>query len=131
MSGTGTGPALALEVKQEQLEAIGPACSTLQQMAEAIRQGRTMADTAARAVHVASGDEGVAVLDRIRRWLPVLLALSANSPSGREPTAATRATATKRGAGGRRRDLPNSSNPLREYRRHVDYPASPRHLSPE
>jgi carboxylate-amine ligase len=33
-------------------------------------------------VHVAVGsaDEGVAVLDRIRPWLPVLLALSANSP---------------------------------------------------
>lgn len=33
-------------------------------------------------VHVAvdSPDEGVAVLDRIRSWLPVLLALSANSP---------------------------------------------------
>jgi glutamate---cysteine ligase / carboxylate-amine ligase len=123
----GTGPALALEVKQEQLEAVGPVCSTLQQMAEGIRQGRVMADTAARAVgaravalatsplactstlvpqqrylkmaakfhltlreqltcgfhvhvHIASGEEGVAVLDRIRRWLPVLLALSANSP---------------------------------------------------
>lgn len=125
--GTGTGPALALEVKQEQLEAVGPACSTLQQMAESILLGRVMADTAARAVgaravalatsplaatsslvpqqrylkmaarfhltlreqltcgfrvhvHVASGEEGVAVLDRIRRWLPILLALSANSP---------------------------------------------------
>jgi carboxylate-amine ligase len=31
-------------------------------------------------VGVASPDEGVAVLDRIRPWLPVLLALSANSP---------------------------------------------------
>jgi carboxylate-amine ligase len=33
-------------------------------------------------VHVAvnSGEEGVAVLDRIRPWLPLLLALSANSP---------------------------------------------------
>lgn len=31
-------------------------------------------------VEVASDDEGVAVLDRIRVWLPVLLALSANSP---------------------------------------------------
>lgn len=125
--GTGTGPALALEVKQEQLEAVGPACSTLQQMAEGIVLGRAMADTAARAVGaravalatspldctstlvpqqrylkmaarfhltlreqltcgfhvhvaVASGEEGVAVLDRIRRWLPILLALSANSP---------------------------------------------------
>jgi carboxylate-amine ligase len=31
-------------------------------------------------VEVASDDEGVAVLDRIRVWLPVLVALSANSP---------------------------------------------------
>ncbi|MFE6998479.1 glutamate--cysteine ligase [Streptomyces griseus] len=31
-------------------------------------------------VSVASEEEGVAVLDRIRPWLPVLLALSANSP---------------------------------------------------
>jgi glutamate---cysteine ligase / carboxylate-amine ligase len=31
-------------------------------------------------VEVSSDDEGVAVLDRIRPWLPVLLALSANSP---------------------------------------------------
>jgi carboxylate-amine ligase len=123
----GHGPVLALEVKQEQLEAVGPVCSTLEQLAEGIRQGRAMADAAARAVearavalatsplpctstlvqqqryqkmaarfhltlreqltcgfhvhvHVASGEEGVAVLDRIRRWLPVLLALSANSP---------------------------------------------------
>jgi YbdK family carboxylate-amine ligase len=31
-------------------------------------------------VQVDSGDEGVAVLDRIRIWLPILLALSSNSP---------------------------------------------------
>ena len=31
-------------------------------------------------VEVSSDDEGVGVLDRIRVWLPVLLALSANSP---------------------------------------------------
>ena len=31
-------------------------------------------------VGVESAEEGVAVLDRIRPWLPVLLALSANSP---------------------------------------------------
>lgn len=31
-------------------------------------------------VEVSSGEEGVAVIDRIRPWLPVLLALSANSP---------------------------------------------------
>lgn len=47
---TGQGPVLGLEVKQEQLEVVGPVCSTLQQMAQAIRQGRAMADTAARAV---------------------------------------------------------------------------------
>jgi carboxylate-amine ligase len=99
----------------------------LQELAAAIREGRALADKAARAagaravalatspiaatptllpeprylemaarfgltlkeqltcgfhVHVSviSGEEGVAVLDRIRVWLPVLLALSANSP---------------------------------------------------
>jgi carboxylate-amine ligase len=31
-------------------------------------------------VSIASAEEGVAVLDRIRVWLPILLALSANSP---------------------------------------------------
>ena len=31
-------------------------------------------------VEVASDEEGVAILDRIRTWLPVLLAVSANSP---------------------------------------------------
>jgi len=31
-------------------------------------------------VSIESHDEGVAILDRIRNWLPVLLALSANSP---------------------------------------------------
>jgi carboxylate-amine ligase len=31
-------------------------------------------------VRVDSEDEGVAVLDRIRPWLPVLLAMTANSP---------------------------------------------------
>jgi len=31
-------------------------------------------------VEIASREEGVAILDRIRPWLPVLLALSANSP---------------------------------------------------
>ena len=124
---SGKAPALALEVKQEQLEVVGPVCSTLQEMAEAIRAGRTLADEAARSmgaravalatspipvlptlvpdprylnmatrfgltlreqltcglhvhVHVTSGEEGVAVLDRIRVWLPVLLALSTNSP---------------------------------------------------
>jgi carboxylate-amine ligase len=31
-------------------------------------------------IGITSGEEGVAVLDRIRNWLPVLLAISANSP---------------------------------------------------
>src|SRR5919202_262981 len=31
-------------------------------------------------VGVADDDEGVAVIDRVRPWLPVLVALSANSP---------------------------------------------------
>ncbi|MFE6662564.1 glutamate--cysteine ligase [Streptomyces sp. NPDC057697] len=39
-------------------------------------------------VSVASDEEGVAVLDRMRTWLPVVLALSANSPfwQGRDTT---------------------------------------------
>jgi carboxylate-amine ligase len=42
-------------------------------------------------VGVSSPDEGVAVLDRIRPWLPALLALSANSPfwQGRDSTYAS------------------------------------------
>jgi carboxylate-amine ligase len=121
------GPALTLEVQQEQLEAVGPVCSTMQEMASAIREGRALADEAARSmgaravalatspipttpslvpqprylkmaaqfgltlkeqltcgfhvhVRINSEDEGVAVLDRIRVWLPIVLALSANSP---------------------------------------------------
>ena len=124
---TSGSPFLALEVQQEQLEAVGPVCSTLQEMVAGIREGRRLADEAARSVgaravavatspvpatptlvpqprflnmatrfgltlreqltcgfhvHVGitDGEEGVAVLDRIRVWLPVLLALSANSP---------------------------------------------------
>jgi len=121
------GPALTLEVQQEQLEAVGPVCHTLPELAAGIRAGRTLADEAAQSmgaravalatsplpttptlvpqprylnmaarfgltlqeqltcgfhVHVLinSPREGVAVLDRIRVWLPVVLALSANSP---------------------------------------------------
>lgn len=120
-------PALTLEVQQEQIEAVGPVCTTLEELEASVRRGRAMADEAARSVGVraaalatsplwanpsmvplprfqlmadrfgltfkeqltcgfhvhvgvASGEEGVAVLDRIRVWLPVLLALSANSP---------------------------------------------------
>jgi carboxylate-amine ligase len=122
-----TGPALTLEVKQEQIEAVGPVCSTMQELEAGIRAGRSLADAAAKKVgaraaalatspvaglptlvqqprylnmanrfgltlreqltcgfhvhvQVTSAEEGVAVLDRIRVWLPVLLALSANSP---------------------------------------------------
>lgn len=48
------------------------------------RFGRTMQEHLTCGLHVHVGvqspEEGVAVLDRIRPWLPVLLALSANSP---------------------------------------------------
>ncbi len=48
------------------------------------RFGLTMDEQLTCGLHVhvtiASADEGVAVLDRIRPWLPVLLALSSNSP---------------------------------------------------
>jgi glutamate---cysteine ligase / carboxylate-amine ligase len=121
------GPELASELQQEQLEAIGAVCSTLEEIAESVRAGRAVADAAARSVgaravalatsplaivpslvqqprylemagrfgltlkeqltcgfhvhvHINSAEEGVAVLDRIRVWLPVLLALSSNSP---------------------------------------------------
>ena len=124
---TSGGPSLALEVQREQIEAVGPVCSTLQEVIAGIREGRRLADEAARSVGaravavatspvpatptlvaqprflnmatrfgltlreqltcgfhvhvgVTDGEEGVAVLDRIRVWLPVLLALSANSP---------------------------------------------------
>ncbi|WP_125776097.1 glutamate--cysteine ligase [Antribacter gilvus] len=120
-------PALTVELQREQIEIVGPPCATLAQQVSAIREGRLMADAAARAVggravplatsvsaglphlvpearyeriqrhvgllaaeqltcglhvHVEVDDheEGVAILDRIRVWLPVLLALSANSP---------------------------------------------------
>jgi carboxylate-amine ligase len=126
-AGTAPGTVLTLEVQQEQLEAVSPVCSTLQEMAAAIRAGRALADEAARSmgaravalatspipatptlvpqprylnmaarfgltlqeqltcgfhvhVRVNSPEEGVAVLDRIRVWLPLVLALSANSP---------------------------------------------------
>ena len=124
---SGQDPSLTVEVQQEQLEAVGPVCSTLQELAAGIRKGRERADEAARSVgaravalatspfattptlvprprflemagrfgltlreqltcgfhvhvQIASGEEGVAVLDRIRAWLPVVLALSTNSP---------------------------------------------------
>jgi carboxylate-amine ligase len=118
---------LSLEAKEEQIEAVTPPCTSLNELANQIVAGRSRADAAARLVdaravalatsvqpldthlvpvpryrrmmdrfgitmreqftcgfhvHVAieSPDEGVAVLDRIRCWLPVLLALSSNSP---------------------------------------------------
>ncbi len=120
-------PVLTVELQREQIEVVGPPCRTLTEQLVTIREGRALADTAARAVggrvvalatsvfaglpslvperryrriqqhvglladrhltcgfhvhvEVADRDEGVAVLDRIRVWLPVLLALSANSP---------------------------------------------------
>ncbi|GAB3815681.1 glutamate--cysteine ligase [Tessaracoccus terricola] len=118
---------LESELHQEQLEVAGPPVLTFEQQLAAIRQGRALADAAAREhgarvvalgsslwpdaprlthgdrarevgadygllaaeqlscgmhvhVEVDSRQEGVQVLDRIRPWLHVLLALSANSP---------------------------------------------------
>jgi len=52
--------------------------------AMAQRYGRTMAEQQVSGCHVhvdiEGPEEGVAVLDRIRTWLPLLLAVSANSP---------------------------------------------------
>ncbi|AKV85746.1 hypothetical protein AKG07_04955 [Microbacterium sp. CGR1] len=121
------GPELEAEIQQEMIEVVGPVCSTTQQLAGAIADGRRRADADAVAVgaralplatspvsvhphaspssryaemmrrygitarrtltcgfhvHVAidSPREGVAALDRIRDWLPTILALSSNSP---------------------------------------------------
>lgn len=118
---------LTAELQQEQVEVVGPPCTTLAEQLAAIQRGRFLADEAARAVggrvvalatpvwpglpnlvpderyrriqqhaglladeqltcgfhvhvQIEGREEGVAVLDRIRVWLPVLLALSANSP---------------------------------------------------
>lgn len=120
-------PSLEAEIQQEMLEVVGPVCTTVEQLAEGIADGRRRADDSARVVgaravalatsplavtphhsptprydemmrrygvtarrtltcglhvHVSieTPDEGVAVLDRIREWLPTILALSANSP---------------------------------------------------
>ncbi|MFE4196130.1 glutamate--cysteine ligase [Paenarthrobacter sp. NPDC056912] len=124
---SGDEPSLKSEFKQEQVEVNSRPCTTATELRSEIRNGRAVADTAARAlgarvaalatppvfhatptqgnqryatmgnefgliareqltcgfhVHVSieSPDEGVAVLDRMRHWLPVLLALSTNSP---------------------------------------------------
>ena len=124
---TATGHRLSAEFQQEQLEVINPPCTTLDEQLASIRTGRTLADTAARAVggrvvalatapapatthlvpdhrfeqiaawggitarqqltggfhvhvQIDSREEGVAILDRIRIWLPSLLAISSNSP---------------------------------------------------
>jgi glutamate---cysteine ligase / carboxylate-amine ligase len=126
-SGATATSSLELELQQEQIEVVNTPCSSMEEVLSAIRQGRTLADEAARKVgaravamatcasavlphtvpttrylamksgfgrtlrdqltcgyhvhvQVGSAEEGVAVLDRIRIWLPVLLALSANSP---------------------------------------------------
>jgi carboxylate-amine ligase len=122
-----TGPMLAVELHQEQLEVITHPHSTLSGLAAEILAGRALADSLARTagariaalatspvsvtphatpntrydallekfaltareqltcgchIHVSvdSDEEGVAVLDRIRSWLPPLMALSSNSP---------------------------------------------------
>jgi carboxylate-amine ligase len=118
---------LESEAKQEQIEAVSPPCTSLDDIRRTLTAGRRLADDAAQAVgaravalgtsalpatshlaahpryhqmmnqfgltmkeqltcglhvhvSIASPEEGVAVLDRIRPWLPVLLALSSNSP---------------------------------------------------
>ncbi|PYI38637.1 carboxylate--amine ligase [Arthrobacter psychrolactophilus] len=123
----GIGSRLTGELQLEQLEVSTVPCSTLSEIAEQLRAGRCVADTAAAAngaritalatsplpvsphlranpryrkmagmhgivaeeqltcgmhihVEVGSDAEGVGVLDHVRVWLPVLLALSANSP---------------------------------------------------
>ncbi|WP_426226651.1 glutamate--cysteine ligase [Pseudarthrobacter sp. DSP2-3-2b1] len=120
-------PELAAELQQEQLEVITRPHSSLGELAEEIRTGRSYADLLAQGigarlaalatsplptipqatrnhrydalmdkfaltareqltcgyhvhVSVSSDEEGVAVLDRIRAWLPSLTALSSNSP---------------------------------------------------
>ena len=121
------GTQLAVELQQEQIEAVGPPQDDFAGQLEAIKAGRRVADdavshfggrvvalgaapipvtphpdTAPRSqeivrrfgvlgrqqltcgfhthVLIESADEGVVVLDRIREWLHVVLALSANSP---------------------------------------------------
>lgn len=123
----GAGARIAGELQLEQLEVSTAPCGTLAALADQLRTGRAVADTAAQAngariaalatsplpvtphlrptpryrkmadmhgivaaeqltcgmhvhVEIASVDEGVGVLDRIRVWLPFLLAVSANSP---------------------------------------------------
>ncbi|ACQ78535.1 glutamate--cysteine ligase GCS2 [Beutenbergia cavernae DSM 12333] len=53
-----------------------------EQIAELLEQPARESPMSGCHVHVgiADDDEGVAVIDRIQRWLPVLLAMSANSP---------------------------------------------------
>ncbi|WP_181072744.1 MULTISPECIES: glutamate--cysteine ligase [unclassified Rathayibacter] len=119
--------ALAAELKAEQIEAVGAPARTHDALLAGLREGRRLADDAAREVgaravavatspaafephlsaderydrmaerfglvareqftcglhvHVGIGspEEGIAVLDRLRGWLPALLALSTNSP---------------------------------------------------
>lgn len=62
-------------------------------------------------VHVGVPDPetGVAVLNRIRVWLPTLLAMSANSPCGTARTPASRAGARSSSAAGRSAARPRTS----------------------
>lgn len=63
---------------------VTPHCSPTERYGEMMRRyGATARRSLACGMHVhvsiESADEGVAVLDRVREWLPLLLALSANS----------------------------------------------------
>ncbi|MFD1859409.1 YbdK family carboxylate-amine ligase [Aeromicrobium camelliae] len=105
MAATDTGHEVTAELQQEQIEVAAPPQTTMTGQLEAILTGRALAEQAAAKVggrvaalptspgfvephlgpdsryrRIDSRDEGVAVLDRIRVWLPTLLALSANSP---------------------------------------------------
>lgn len=82
---------LDFELQSQQLETNTRPCHALDELGQELRRCRALAAFGLTAyeqltcgchVHVAVGspDEGVAVLDRIGPWLPVLLALSANSP---------------------------------------------------
>jgi glutamate---cysteine ligase / carboxylate-amine ligase len=80
------GESLEFELQRQQLETSTKPCFELSELGGELRRGRSLvAEVAVRVgarvtALATSPDEGVAVIDRIRPWLPVLLALSANSP---------------------------------------------------
>jgi glutamate---cysteine ligase / carboxylate-amine ligase len=89
------GPILMAEFQQEMIESVTPPHAGMDALLTDIIAGRAIAAMAAEYgltarehltcgchihVSVESPEEGIAVLDRIRIWLPVLIALSANSP---------------------------------------------------